>query len=194
MNLRIEKLCKAFDGKSVLTNVTHTFEEGRITCILGPSGIGKTTLLRVLMGLTAPDSGSVSGLDGRCCAAVFQEDRLLLHLSALENVRIALKRGFPREEILAALEAVGLGESARKPVRTLSGGMQRRVAIVRALLPDSDVLLMDEPFRGLDAATRAQVIRWMLPKLAGRTVIVVTHSPEEAALFCADFWTLEKND
>lgn len=191
MALILKNLCKSFDGKAVLTNVSHRFEEGRITCILGVSGIGKTTLLRILLGLTLPDSGQIIGMDQHCHAAVFQEDRLISHLSAIENIRIALPRDVSMQEITDALIAVGLSDAIDQPIRTLSGGMQRRVAIVRAVLSDSEIVSMDEPFRGLDEDTRAQVIQWMLPKLQGRTVLIVTHSSEEAALLHASIWHME---
>lgn len=191
MALILKNLCKSFDEKAVLTNVSHRFEEGRITCILGVSGIGKTTLLRMLLGLTLPDSGQIIGMDQRCHAAVFQEDRLISHLSAIENIRIALPRGVSMHEITDALIAVGLSDAIDQPIRTLSGGMQRRVSIVRAVLSDSEIVIMDEPFRGLDEDTRAQVIQWMLPKLQGRTVLIVTHSSEEAALLHASIWHME---
>ena len=133
------------------------------------------------MGLLEPDSGRFLGLPGRC-SAVFQEDRLIEHASALANVRIALKRDFPAGRIAEALSAVGLADAMAQPVCELSGGMKRRVAIVRALLSDAPLLLMDEPFRGLDRATRERVIRFSRPLMAGRTAIVVTHDPEEPAM------------
>lgn len=181
MAIQLCEVSKSFDGKPVLVNLSHSFPDGGISCVLGPSGCGKTTLLRILMGLLEPDSGRILGLSGRC-SAVFQEDRLIEHASALANVRIALKRDFPAGRIAEALSAVGLADAMAQPVRELSGGMKRRVAIVRALLSDAPLLLMDEPFRGLDRATREQVIRFSRPLMAGRTAIVVTHDPEEPAM------------
>ena len=181
MAIQLCEVSKSFDGKPVLVNLSHSFPDGGIFCVLGPSGCGKTTLLRILMGLLEPDSGRILGLPGRC-SAVFQEDRLIEHVSALANVRIALKRDFPAGRIAEALSAVGLADAMAQPVRELSGGMKRRVAIVRALLSDAPLLLMDEPFRGLDRATREQVIRFSRPLMAGRTAIVVTHDPEEPAM------------
>ena len=181
MAIQLCEVSKSFDGKPVLVNLSHSFPDGGISCVLGPSGCGKTTLLRILMGLLEPDSGRILGLPGRC-SAVFQEDRLIEHVSALANVRIALKRDFPAGRIAEALSAVGLADAMAQPVCELSGGMKRRVAIVRALLSDAPLLLMDEPFRGLDRATRERVIRFSRPLMAGRTAIVVTHDPEEPAM------------
>ena len=181
MAIQLCEVSKSFDGKPVLVNLSHSFPDGGISCVLGPSGCGKTTLLRILMGLLEPDFGRILGLPGRC-SAVFQEDRLIEHVSALANVRIALKRDFPAGRIAEALSAVGLADAMAQPVRELSGGMKRRVAIVRALLSDAPLLLMDEPFRGLDRATRERVIRFSRPLMAGRTAIVVTHDPEEPAM------------
>ncbi len=166
MAIQLCEVSKSFDGKPVLVNLSHSFPDGGISCVLGPSGCGKTTLLRILMGLLEPDSGRILGLPGRC-SAVFQEDRLIEHASALANVRIALKRDFPAGRIAEALSAVGLADAMAQPVRELSGGMKRRVAIVRALLSDAPLLLMDEPFRGLDRATRERVIGLFAPADGG---------------------------
>ena len=192
MDVELRNLSVAFDDRPVLTNLCHTFREGSISCVTGPSGVGKTTLLRLLMGLLQPDSGRISGLPDRC-AAVFQEDRLIAHLSPSANVCIALPHGFSRRRISDALAAVGLDASAERPVRELSGGMQRRVAIVRALLTDAPMVIMDEPFKGLDAATRDAVIRFARPLLADRTVVITTHDPYEAVLLGGELFPLDKN-
>lgn len=191
MNIELQNLCKSFDGRTVLSDVSHVFPEGRITCIIGPSGCGKTTLLNLLMGLTSPDSGSIHGIPAGRIAAVFQEDRLIPHLSAMSNIRSVLGRRVSESEILSALEAVGLSASARQPVRELSGGMQRRVALVRALLSDSPLVIMDEPFKGLDAETRTSVIHFTAKMLSGRTALIVTHDPAEASLLNAEIFKLK---
>lgn len=191
MPIEIIHLNKSFDGRSVLSDLCCRFPDGKITCILGPSGCGKTTLLNLILGLLKPDSGSIQGVPAKRIATVFQEDRLISHLSAISNVRIVLNHRFPESEILRALEAVGLGESARQPVRELSGGMQRRVALVRALLADSPLVIMDEPFKGLDSETRTAVIHFTRRMLKGRTALIVTHDPAEAALLDAEIFELQ---
>lgn len=189
MPIILENLCRSFDGREVLSALNHRFPDGRITCIVGPSGCGKTTLLRIIMGLLPPDAGQVSGVPSRM-SAVFQEDRLIEHLSAAGNLRAVLRRGFPERELSQALQAVGLDPLILQPVRTLSGGQKRRVAILRAVLTDAPLVLMDEPFKGLDSATRQSVVDFILPRLSGRTVLLVSHDPSEAELLGAELFDM----
>lgn len=175
----IRKLCKAFGDKAVLRDFSCELEEGRVTALMAPSGAGKTTLLRILMGLETADSGEISGLSGRRLAAVFQEDRLLDFMTPAENIRLTAPR-LDRAVILREMAAMGLTDCADQPARELSGGMRRRVAILRALLCDADVLILDEPFKGLDEATRERVIGETRRLCRGRTVLMVTHEAAEA--------------
>lgn len=191
MPIELHSLCKSFDGRGILQNLSASFPDGQITCIVGPSGCGKTTLLNLILGLLLPDSGEITGLPSGRIAAVFQEDRLIEHLSPLANSRLVLPRSFPESEILHALESVGLKDAARQPVRELSGGMKRRAALVRALLTDSPLIVMDEPFKGLDAETRETVIRFAKPRLRGRTALIVTHDPAEAKMLGAEIFELK---
>lgn len=184
MAIEIRGLSKAFDGKPVLRDFSCTVEEGAVTCIMGPSGVGKTTLLNILLGLLPPDAGDCGTLPGLRCSAVFQEDRLCENLSAVDNVRVVTGNAVSRAQITQALDAIGLEGSGRQPVRELSGGMRRRVAIVRALLAAYDVLILDEPFKGLDAKTKARTIAYLKAQAQGRTVIMITHDAQEAALMC----------
>ncbi len=177
--IRVEHLCKSFDGKPVLRDFSAVFPAGKVSALMAPSGFGKTTLLRILMGLELPDSGKITGLLGKKQSAVFQEDRLCRNLDAAANIRLVCP-GLRREEALRAMESVGLAGCAGQPVRELSGGMCRRVAILRALLAESDVLFLDEPFKGLDAETKQTVMQDTKTRCAGKTVLLVTHSREEA--------------
>ena len=179
MNLELKDVSKAYAGKTVLDRVSHIFPEGRATCVLGRSGAGKTTLLRILMGLEKPDSGRVDGLTGRRMSAVFQEDRLLPWGSTAGNIRFVNAKLTP-EEIESGLEEVGLGGTGRVLASELSGGMARRVALVRALLSEWDVLFLDEPFKGLDADAKHLAIEAVRAHRKGRTVILVTHDQSEA--------------
>ena len=175
---------KRFGDKEVLRHVNLTLPEGETTCLMAPSGAGKTTLVRILLGLLEPDEGRVEGLKGRKLAAVFQEDRLIESMDPVSNLRLfspALSRIAAKD----ALIAFGLEDSLRQPVRELSGGMRRRVALLRALLSDWDFLALDEPFKGLDAETKKTVIRRTREYTDGRTVLLVTHDPEEAAMMGA---------
>lgn len=169
MEIRVEGLCKSYNGQPVLTDVNAVFPPG-ITCVAAPSGTGKTTLLRLLLGLERPDGGRILGADCRW-AAVFQEDRLLEDLTAAGNLRFAL-REVPGEagEVLARL---GLPDSG--PVRAWSGGMKRRLALARALLAPAEALALDEPFTGLDGENRARCLALIRERGAGRPVVLATH-------------------
>jgi NitT/TauT family transport system ATP-binding protein len=174
---KVENLTVQYGGTAVLENFSAEFPDGGVTAVSGRSGCGKTTLLAVLLGLLRPDGGTVSGF--RQPSAVFQEDRLLPFLSAEKN--IAVTAGCTEAEAGEALLSVGFDAADRgKRAFELSGGMARRVAIVRAMLAPGDAVLLDEPFKGLDERTRAQVVRFVCENRRGRTMVVVTHDPRDA--------------
>ena len=191
MSIAMQRVCKRYGDRVVLRDFSMTLPEGRVTCLMGPSGTGKTTVLRLLCGLEKPDAGSITGLENLRLAVVFQEDRLLDWLDATENLRLT-NPGLKPEAVGEALRRFGLGDCAGQPVVTLSGGMKRRVALLRALLYDGDALLLDEPFKGLDEATRATVIRETLSLTTHKTVLLITHDPEEAALMGADIINIQE--
>lgn len=185
MAIKVENLCKSYQGKEVLQNLNMEFSEGKITCIMAPSGKGKTTLLRILIGLEQPDSGRISGMEEKDISVVFQEDRLCENLNALSNIRLVQKGKRLRkqeffEKIQEGLEAMDILECRYQPVRELSGGMRRRVAILRALYTKWDILFLDEPFKGLDKETKKKVILFLKKSCQGKTVICVTHDEKEA--------------
>nr|WP_325211175.1 ATP-binding cassette domain-containing protein [uncultured Oscillibacter sp.] len=171
MELLVKGLCKSYNGRPVLDRLTASFPEG-ITCIAAPSGTGKTTLLRLLLGLERPDGGTIRGADCRW-AAVFQEDRLLEGLPAAGNLRFAL--GVLPGESGALLARLGLDLSDPKPIREWSGGMKRRLALARALLAPSDALALDEPFTGLDGENRARCLELIRERGKGKPVLLATH-------------------
>ena len=182
MNLELRDIRKAYGAHVVLDGFSHVFPEGRVTAILGPSGCGKTTLLRLVAGLEAPDAGTILGVPAGGLSMMFQEDRLPPQLDAADCLRCVLKRTADREtRIRDALNALGLGDAGGQPVREFSGGMRRRVALARALLFPSPLALLDEPFKGLDEDTRRQVMDTVLARTKGKTLLMVTHDPEEAA-------------
>lgn len=193
-NLEVSHLYKSYGENHVLEDFSVSFPPGKITCIMAPSGKGKTTLLRILMGLEKPDSGEINTMEGRRISAVFQEDRLCPNLSAGANACIALKTNqTDTSRIIAEFRSMNLPDDCiTRPARTLSGGMKRRVAILRALLSPWDILILDEPFQGLDAETRKKVLDTIRRQCAGRTVICVTHEERDARELGADIVRLQE--
>lgn len=171
MEIRVEHLSKSYGGAPVLTDLSAVFPKG-VTCVTAPSGTGKTTLLRLLLGLERPDGGAIYGADCRW-AAVFQEDRLLEHLPAAANLRFAL--GSVPPEAAGLLERLGLSLGDSRPVREWSGGMKRRLALARALLAPSEALALDEPFTGLDEENRVRCLALIQEAGKGKPVILATH-------------------
>ena len=180
--LKAENITKSFGDLTVLDGFSYDFPKGACTVIMGASGCGKSTLLSVLMGTLAPDSGTITREYSKI-SAVFQENRLCENLSALSNLRLVLGKSKSRGELINELAAVGLADAADKPARSLSGGMKRRVALLRALLAEYDVLFLDEPFKGVDEETKRTVMEYTRERTAGKTVILVTHDKTEAEYF-----------
>ncbi|NLM62369.1 MAG: ABC transporter ATP-binding protein [Clostridiales bacterium] len=177
MDIVVSDLVKKFGDNLVLDRFSATMERNGITCIMGPSGCGKTTLLNIMMGLLHPDSGSVEGVP-HLKSAVFQEDRLCEAFNAVSNVALVCGKKADKTQIKAHLESIGIDDFA-KPVGEFSGGMKRRVAIVRAIMARSDIIFLDEPFKGLDENTRDETIGYIKDHIGGRTVIMVTHNADE---------------
>jgi NitT/TauT family transport system ATP-binding protein len=189
--IHLAGVSRAFDrrgGESVpaLAGVSLDVAPGEIVVVVGPSGCGKTTLLELVCGLQAPDTGTV-----RAAPAVLmpQRDLLLPWLSAIDNAALALRvggasRARARERAHPLFHAFGLEGFERARPHELSGGMRQRVAFLRTLLSGKPVLCLDEPFGALDALTRREMQEWLAAALAreGRTVLLVTHDVEEAAL------------
>ena len=183
----IKDLCKSFGEKKVLENFSVTFPAGSVSCIMAPSGAGKTTLISIIQGFVKPDSGSISGNEVPM-SAVFQEDRLCEDFNPVSNVRFSCgskKNKKSKEEIVSCLTSLGLGDSLGKPVREFSGGMKRRVAIARALMAEYELLFLDEPFKGLDEELKVSVAEYIRASAAGKTVIAVSHDESEAAMLGA---------
>jgi iron(III) transport system ATP-binding protein len=197
--LRCEGLAKKYRGRSVLRDLDLVVAEGTLTAILGASGSGKTTLLRVVMGFIEADAGRVTvggtvvadagrvhlAPDKRAIGYMAQEGALFPHMTAGENVGFGLPRSERKRgrRVAEVLELVGLAEgyADRRP-HELSGGEQRRVALARALAPRPRVVLLDEPFSGLDAMLRVETREAVLRALAGEgtTALMVTHDQAEA--------------
>lgn len=175
---------KSYGKKTVLENFSCRFERGKISCIMGESGCGKTTLLNLILGVVPPDGGEVCGVPDDV-SAVFQEDRLCDSFSAVANVLAVTGKSVPVAEVVECLSDLGLSESLKKPVSELSGGMRRRVAIARALLAPCELLILDEPFQGLDRITREKTVAVILSRTSGKTVIMATHDERDSELLNA---------
>ena len=184
MELVVTDLKKSYDGRAVLDGLSFTAPVG-LTRIAGNSGIGKTTLLRILLGLERADSGTAAPKDLRW-AAVFQEDRLLEYLDAAGNLRFALGAAYDGKKAASLLEALGLGAVGSKRVRDFSGGMKRRLALARALLAPCDALALDEPFTGLDRASRDAALRAVLRAAEKKIVLLAAHETLALPAHCGE--------
>ena len=183
--IRVYNVSKSYGDKHVLSNVSCEFEDGKIYCIMGESGVGKTTLIRLIMGLEKPDEGYISS--SKQFAAAFQEDRLLEDRDAVDNVMFVLKNGGSksREQTEQYLSELLPEDRLHIRVDSLSGGMRRRVAVARAMLSDRNTIILDEPFTGLDDETKKTVINFIKKWQNNRTVIVVTHSYTDSEMLGA---------
>lgn len=178
-NIRLVNIYKAFGEKIIFEAYNKSFSLGEINVIMEPSGWGKTTLLRLLLGLEKADAGDILGIEGIRFSVVFQEDRLIDSLSVESNIKIANK-GLDSPMLKEALSRVGLEDRGEDIVEKLSGGEKRRVSLVRALLHDYDVLILDEAFKGLDTEMKLKAMEYVKESLKGRTAIVVSHDEMEA--------------
>lgn len=182
----INNISKSFGEKKVFSGFSESIPTGKTTAIMGESGCGKTTLINIIMGLEKADRGEILGVPSRI-SAVFQEDRLCEDFSTVSNIKAVVGNNLSKAAIADDLIKLGLTDKDIScPVRELSGGMKRRVAIARAVLAESKLVIMDEPFKGLDLDTRKTVIDFILKKIPSVTLIIITHSPEEAELLKAD--------
>lgn len=197
ISLKAENLCKSFDGFKAVENLSLEIESGEIFGLLGPNGAGKTTSIKMITGLLKPDSGKVEFFDstnnhlnnsqevGLCP----QEIVLWNNLTCLEQlVFIAEMYDVPtnvaRKRAENLLEKIGLSEKRKKLVKTLSGGMQRRMNLIMALMHDPEILILDEPEAGLDPQSRVMVRDFIYSLSKTKTVIFTTHNMDEADRLC----------
>ncbi|SHK25104.1 NitT/TauT family transport system ATP-binding protein [Hathewaya proteolytica DSM 3090] len=183
--ITVQKLRKSYD-KILFKELSFSIEEGEVVAVMGPSGVGKTTFLNILMGLDKDYEGTIEGLFDKEFSAVFQEDRLLEEFSVMTNIKIVVdkKQGkrISREEIEKACETILPKGICHNICKTLSGGMKRRVEIIKAMMAESDVICMDEPFKGLDRRTKEKVVQYVLQNKGKRTMFIVTHDKEDIEL------------
>ncbi|MBQ7038167.1 MAG: ABC transporter ATP-binding protein [Clostridia bacterium] len=184
--VKLDRVSFSYGGAPVLKDVSLTLPKSGAICLFGPSGCGKTTLLRLIAGLEAPTDGTIHRKASRV-AMVFQENRLVPWLTVRENLLLVTDDG---DAVEKALAAVSLQDVANELPDALSGGMQRRVALARALAFGGDLLLLDEPFNGLDDGLKVTVAAALRERFAECPIVMVTHSLDEAALFDATVITL----
>ncbi len=178
--IKIENISFHYGDNKIFKDFSLKLENGERVCLFGQSGIGKTTLLRIIMGLEKPISGSVDTENSEI-SAVFQEDRLLPFKTVIENITLFADESNAKE----CLEALGIGNAAELYPAELSGGMARRVAIARALACSADVYILDEPFSGLDSENIKNAAEFINKKTEGKILIAVSHSAEDAQLLRA---------
>ncbi len=176
--IEIKELTKRYGAKTVFENLSFCIEENKCTAFSGASGIGKTTLLRCIAGLEKPDAGSVNGIYGKKASFVFQENRLIGHLNAIDNI-LCVSPDRQRAEYF--LERVGLADESEKKTDELSGGMKRRLAIARALAAGGDLYFLDEPLRELDEGTEEKMLSLLKEELTGKTTLLITHDSTHTA-------------
>lgn len=198
MSFALSNIHKKFGDLYVLKGLNMNVEEHKLICILGPSGCGKTTLLNIISGVFPPDQGELLGFDGRTISYLFQETRLLRWKTVEENIDFVLKDQFTRprrsEIIDRYVDMVGLREFINYRPDKLSGGMKQRVAIARAFAYPADILLMDEPFKGLDLQLKTTLMQafidlWLMDH---RSAFFVTHDIDEALLLGEEIYVLNE--
>lgn len=184
--ISLVNVSKNFDNLSILKDFSIDFEKNKITCLFGPSGVGKTTIANILAGIVPVDRGFIEGVDSSLISYVFQEPRLLKWYNVYENIDFVLKDVYPpdkRVEIINSyLEMVELSEYKNYRIDALSGGMAQRLSLARAFAYPSHILIMDEPFKGFDYKLKNEMTSLFkrMWNSSQRTVIFITHDAEEA--------------
>ncbi len=186
--IELKNVYKAFGEKQVLKDFSLQIQKGERVCLMGASGSGKTTIFNLILGIESPDSGTAE--TGGEISAVFQEDRLCEDFSALSNVRMVLCDRDSKRAAKVLELFLDEGDIA-SPVRTFSGGMKRRVAIARALCFDKPILLLDEPFTGLDSETKARAAAAINELSGGKTILLISHDKDDAELLGAKIFELK---
>lgn len=190
--LEVKNLSFSYRQKPIFHNFSASFQEGKRTAIMAGSGAGKTTLLHLIAGLLVPSEGQIAyPVPNPRFSFVFQENRLLERASVTRNLRLA-NPTLSTEQVRTSLAQANLPiQYEHKKIRDLSGGEKRRAALLRALLAEYDILLLDEPFTGLDEATKEHLLAYTKASTEGKTVLLVTHSEAEAgAIGCEDLLRL----
>lgn len=182
--MKLSHIDLSFGDTRIFSDFSLSFIPGEIVCVTGASGRGKTTLLNLILGFVKPDRGTVEGFDGLKKGVVFQEDRLIEHMNGMDNVLLAADKSITRAQVHDAF-AQTLLDAWEKPVRKLSGGQRRRVAVVRAILAKASLLLLDEPFKGLDDLALRKTAEFIRKESSDATILLCVHDLEEAELLHA---------
>lgn len=177
--ISLERITKSYE-KELYKEFSYAFPTEGIICLFAPSGYGKTTLFRLMLGLDKPESGRIMGMDNLRTSVVFQEDRLLPWLSGKENLLAVSKDEALCEKLI---EEFGLQEDILKYPDQMSGGIRRQVSIMRALLYDGDVFFLDEPFQAIDVVKREEIITILKKRLRGKLTFFITHHLDEVYAF-----------
>lgn len=191
--LQLKDICFSYGEEQIIKNLNLTVERGKPVVLLGRSGIGKTTLLKLILNFIKPDSGEISGVDEKTRISVmYQEDRLFPQLTVYKNLKL-VKKDFSRKEAEKLMSEMNLEEKVLdKLPAELSGGMRRRIALARCLIFPSELVLMDEPFQGLDSETRASCLNAVKKYTAGRPMLIISHEIQDAAALEAEIVRMEE--
>lgn len=180
--IEIKNISFSFGNNKIISDLSLEIKEGKTYCIMGKSGVGKTTLLKLIAGIIKPDNGKILGTEKLKKSFIFQENRLLPWLSVYENMKYVTG---DESKITEALNDTSLLSEKNKMPDELSGGMARRAAIARATAVNGDIFFIDEPLYGLDVKTSQGILELIKNTVKNKTALVITHSPEEA-FFLAD--------
>ena len=180
MKIQINNLCKKYGDKVVFENYTNTFEFNGILIIKGASGLGKTTLMRIIAGLEKADKGEIIK-DFKTVSFMFQEDRLIPFVSVLKNLTAVCNE----DKALKYLKLMGLESEKDNSPLSLSGGMRRRVSLARALCFQSDLVILDEPFKGLDEELKYTICEIIKEESKSKDFIIISHDSQDAELLNA---------
>ncbi len=185
--LQLKDICFSYGEEQIIKNLNLTVESGKPVVLLGRSGIGKTTLLKLILNFIKPDSGEIFGVDDKTRISVmFQEDRLFPQLTVYKNLRL-VKKDFSRKDAKNLMRELNLEEEVLdKYPEELSGGMRRRTALARCLIFSSQFVLMDEPFQGLDADSRRICLNAVKKYTAGKPVLIISHEIQDAEVLGAE--------
>ena len=181
MKIQINNLCKGYGDKVIFENYTRTLDFDGILLIQGKSGLGKTTLMRILAGLEKADKGEITK-SAEKVSFMFQEDRLIPFVTVLKNLTAVCDE----EKALKYLSLMGLENEKDNSPLSLSGGMKRRVALARALCFENELVILDEPFKGLDEALKIKICKIIKEESKNRAFIIVSHDSEDAKILNAE--------